>query len=317
MGRGKNWEIDENATLARAWIAASVDPVAGVDQTRKVFMDTVKRRFIEFGPDVSKETEGRYGTRTDPSIRQHFSDMSADVQSFRVAMYRVTNSNPTGVVAGNIESMAVAIHLGKTNVMYYHYKDLPPTQWLYYKAWKVLLAHPKWSDVPEANETGGLEQESENNHADTAGSGSPEGESPQKTASNSTQSSGERMKVDRFPIGARGAKLITQEELRTQAVRTLAESAKRKSDILEEKNAISVFSRPEAQGLPETDEFFDAIRRTYLAKAQKNAKLAETEALALGRISYGSTENDQPATETQRTPPSAPPQNGPMAQNAS
>ena len=46
---------------------------------------------------------------------------------------------------------------------------------------------------------------------------------------------------ERFGLGTRSAKLIRQEELRTQAVRSMAESAKRKSDALEERNAIAVF----------------------------------------------------------------------------
>ena len=59
---------------------------------------------------------------------------------------------------------------------------------------------------------------------------------------------------ERFGLGTKSAKLIRQEELRTQAVRSMAESAKRKSYALEERNAIAAFSRPEAEGVPETAE---------------------------------------------------------------
>lgn len=65
------------------------------------------------------------------------------------------------------------------------------------------------------------------------------------------------------------------EHIRIQAVRSIAESAKRNSDAIEELNAITAFSRPEACNLPQTSQFFAALRRVHLAKALKRAKLAE------------------------------------------
>ena len=45
MGSGKAWDVEENELLARAWIVASEDPVAGNDQRSKLFYDTIHRRF--------------------------------------------------------------------------------------------------------------------------------------------------------------------------------------------------------------------------------------------------------------------------------
>lgn len=59
-----------------------------------------------------------------------------------------------------------------------------------------------------------------------------------------------------FVGGTRRSKIARQEELRFQAVRSIAESMKPKSEILEERNAIEVFSRPEAVGLSETVDFW-------------------------------------------------------------
>lgn len=61
----------------------------------------------------------------------------------------------------------------------------------------------------------------------------------------------------------------------------MAESAKRKSDAIKERIEITAFSRPEASDLPQTSQFFAAIRRVYLDKALKRAKLAEAEAKEL------------------------------------
>ena len=71
--------------------------------------------------------------------------------------------------------------------------------------------------------------------------------------------------------------MARQEELRTHAVRVLAESAKRKFDVLEERNAIAAFSPPEAASLSETAQLFPAIRVIYLAQALKRAKFAQAE----------------------------------------
>lgn len=60
----------------------------------------------------------------------------------------------------------------------------------------------------------------------------------------------------------------------------MAESAKRKSDALEERNEIDAFSRPEAVGMQENAQFFAALRRNYLGQALKRARVASAEIAA-------------------------------------
>lgn len=62
------------------------------------------------------------------------------------------------------------------------------------------------------------------------------------------------------------------EKICTRAVRSLAESAKRKVELLNEKKAIAVFLRPDANVLPGTTEFYAAIRNKYLAQALKRPR---------------------------------------------
>lgn len=50
MGRGKACEEDENVILARYWIYASEDSVAGSDQPDEVFFHKMYRHFVEKGP---------------------------------------------------------------------------------------------------------------------------------------------------------------------------------------------------------------------------------------------------------------------------
>ena len=59
-----------------------------------------------------------------------------------------------------------------------------------------------------------------------------------------------RPRSTRYNIWPRAAKNIRQEHIRTQAVRSMAESAKRTSEAIEEHNAITAFPRPEASELP-------------------------------------------------------------------
>lgn len=294
MGRGKTWDSHENQALARAWVAASEDPIAGTDQTRKVFTDTMRRRFMERGPSPDTVPAGRYGFRSTVSIRQHFNDLSADCQKFYVALRAVRAANPTGVGEPEICSMAVAIHMGKSKVMDYDYKKFDPCTWISWKAWLVLRNYPKWSSPPSSEDSSGERsngfvsgipthsEEIEGHHAISDGSDSanrealPRTEAPE-SASNAVTLGERKASSDRYPIGVRGAKVLREEHQRTQAVKTMAESAKRKSDSLEEKVAIAVFSRPEASGLAETKEFFSSLRKIHLARIVKRAKIAAAE----------------------------------------
>lgn len=87
MGRGKSWESTENEVLARAWIAASEDPITGINQTSKRFMEAIRRRFVEKG--TSNPSDGRYGNRSAASCKAHFDNISAEAQKFYVSLRRV------------------------------------------------------------------------------------------------------------------------------------------------------------------------------------------------------------------------------------
>lgn len=67
-------------------------------------------------------------------------------------------------------------------------------------------------------------------------------------------------------------------------------SAKHKIETMEERNAISVFSRADVAGLPETDAFFASVRQVYVYRALKLACVTDT---AEEETSTGSS-TDQP-----------------------
>ena len=98
----------------------------------------------------------------------------------------------------------------------------------------------------------------------------------------------------------KGAKLSKPEEIGTKAVCKLADAAKGKSYSLEERNAITIFSRPEAQGLPEKDEFFAELRKIYLERTKKRMCLESSNCSATATI-------PPPTTPPCATPPVATP----------
>ena len=63
-GRGMLWDGDENETLEKAWVAASEDPIMGTDQNRKLFIATVRRRFIEMSPTASQVKDVTFSARS-------------------------------------------------------------------------------------------------------------------------------------------------------------------------------------------------------------------------------------------------------------
>lgn len=130
MGRGKGWDSGENEALAKAWIASSEDPLVALNQTGKEFVETLRRRFVDRGPKKEDVSNGRFGQRTSTSIKQYFSDLSADVQKFQLSLRRVRASSITAVGEEGILSMAVAVHVGETNVVDYEYKTFHQDSWL-------------------------------------------------------------------------------------------------------------------------------------------------------------------------------------------
>lgn len=305
MGRGKAWDVDENCLLARAWVSASEEPVAGADQKAKVFFDTMYRRFVEKAPCFGNVVEGKYGFRSSESCLKHVAELSADAQKFEVALRKVLACNPTGVNEDDILSMAVAVHMGKARTMDYEIKSYCNNNWLGYKACCVWSLYPKWS-ICAATEC-----EEESPQAVDAESAPTSQDvtlpTPSSSISNlgglkpgsAPESSVWRTPTDGTPgrlIGSRNAKLVRQEELRTQALRSMAESAMRNSDALEERNAIALFSRPESESMPETEQFFVAIRQTHLSQALKKARVAREEVRVASSVNAEETPSDAVVT---------------------
>eukprot|EP00171_Calliarthron_tuberculosum_P011562 IDg11562t1 len=140
-----------------------------------------------------------------------------------------------GVGIVGILSMAVAIHTYQTTTIECEYKDYSTENWIYFKEYEVLKNLPKWSSPLSTVPTVKMPPESE-----------------EETQLHPSEASSTENITSKGPV--RGTK-------------------REKERFYEERNAIEVFSRPEAAGLQETADFFATICVKYLLSAQKKLEL--------------------------------------------
>ena len=80
MGRGLAWTAEEAGDLAHAWIAATEDPVLGIDQTSTHFNQGMYSSFCSFAPDGACAKQ--YSSRGARPSRAKWDSISADCQKF-------------------------------------------------------------------------------------------------------------------------------------------------------------------------------------------------------------------------------------------
>lgn len=195
---------------------------------------------------------------------------------------------------------------GKTARMDYEYKDFDALNWFTYKVWLVFRTHSKWTIIEEGNATGSPQKGFSSTNSSSFLHSSDPGDAMEEETTTATIADRER-----YRIGTKKAKEISQEEMRTAAVRSMAESEKRKSDSLEEKNAILVLSQPEVANHLDTKTFFAAMRQTYLNSALKKAQISKEDNAAssssslLGVPNTPPSDRIQPATESTSPKPAS------------
>lgn len=288
MGRGATWCPEELGDLASSWMAASEDPVVGIDQTAARLKHTLHREFLSRSP---KDKDGNriYETRSEKSCKVKVGEVFADVQKFRRCLRTVNISEPTGVTLDQILSMAIAIHVGKLSKMSYDFKDLSHDTWMNHLAYKVLRIHPKFQDAPHGFSPQSTTSYELHNTQPEDGS-NEQNESPQPENSESADVSGQNnindtmLSTDDSVTNARGGnigrkaakfdrdvQLLAQRNAKTGE--SIAESMKRKADLMEEKHALRVMSLAPCEtdeDKKERDDYFRAMRRKYCRRAQQD-----------------------------------------------
>lgn len=144
MGRGVSWCAQECSDLARAWIAASEDPIIGIDHTSLHFNRAMFEKFSAMA--TQGMSDKKYGERGLRPVRSKWDQISADCQKFRRALRFIKACNPTGVTEDQVISMAIAKHLGKRDTMAYDVRDFPHERWNNHLAYRVLHRVPKFKE---------------------------------------------------------------------------------------------------------------------------------------------------------------------------
>jgi hypothetical protein len=148
MGKGKAWDAAELRVLAVSYTNATHNPIHGADQRSDVYISTLMtnmRRWAPAGPHP-----GQYENRGPEAIHVFIRDhLTPEMNKFNISLRQVLATQPTGVSEEQKVNMAIAIHLQKTNLVEYKYKDQNPYDWRFFEAWRVLRTTSKFR-VPQA-----------------------------------------------------------------------------------------------------------------------------------------------------------------------
>lgn len=293
MGRGAAWTDIECAHLAEAWLIISQDPVVGTDQSCFMFYKKVFDLFKSRKPPTA--TEKQYDARGVKASRAKWEAISADVQKFRAARRELRLFNPTGTNEQQNLSMTIARHLNKMGCITYQAKNFPHEEWVHHLAFNVVKNLPKFRD--DVDENSSTHNSSMSEEATANGMESPQSEETDGVVNNdlseserdvenvSTQSPSPSKKREKVVPEFSGRKKAKNEMVRNRqneaAIRnaaSIAASMKRRTELLEEQNALIAFSASECltqQARDERDEFMNLTRRIHLKRLRESFAAAE------------------------------------------
>lgn len=158
MPRGPNFDANETAALATAWLKATDDPEVGTDQDSTSFQIKVHQELEKLSP--ANAPLGKHHHRSLHLIFGNLCDkIFKEIQKFNQKCKLVLASEPSGTTDDKNINMAVASHQEKTNKMDHNFKNCnAKNNWKYLEAWKILKHCPKFSisnssSIDSANET--------------------------------------------------------------------------------------------------------------------------------------------------------------------
>jgi hypothetical protein len=158
MGRGGQWTSLHSKHVAEAMLAATEDPIAGIDQKADAFKQKLWEEFVS--KDPSPASAKKYRDRTLSAVFLQSKAISKDIMVFQKSVLFVKACKPTGNLTDeDLMSLAVARHTGimQGAGLDYSFKDTPHSDWVLSDAFKVLKRAPKWqgNDGPVMDLAGG------------------------------------------------------------------------------------------------------------------------------------------------------------------
>lgn len=272
MGRGAAWGDVEAGHLAKAWVTVSQDPIFGIEQTSQRFYQKMYDLFISFKPNVACGKS--YNARGIKAARSKFESIAADVQKFKISTREVRAFQPTGTNENQNLSMAIARHIGKTETVTYETKDLSRDEWPNHLAYIELKMLPKFrDDIDESERSRSVTEEAQPADVEENASESCENREPPSPSS-------ARKRNQEVRGGFEGRKKAKMNQARKRyneiALRnssTIAASMKRRTELMEEANALQVFSPQNCeseQDRADRAEFLRLTRKAHLKRLRES-----------------------------------------------
>lgn len=127
--RSKNFTIQEDEQLVKAWLNVSLDPVKGVDQSRDTYWKRIHAYFHAHKDFSSDRTEG--------SLLNRWSGILRDVNLFAGCLSKIEGRNQSGATIDDKQADALKMFIRE---------DKQHRQFPYMHCWKLLKDQPKWAD---------------------------------------------------------------------------------------------------------------------------------------------------------------------------
>jgi hypothetical protein len=255
MGRGGAWTPLQLKHLPEAMLAASEDPIAGVNQKASVFRDTMWRFFVDRDPSLSSN---KYRSRSAAAVFSQSKVVSKEILRFQASVMFVNACKPTGGCSeDNVTSLMISHHLGMmaNNKLDYECRDTCHDDWVYAQAYKVLRKSPKWqrNDGPVGSMNGGASIEIDFTRISPASAGSDTAcviEAVRSAGSADGVGAGDDLKnTETPPAGRKKAKRMRAEGAASSAAAVAMAKSISESASSIEKNSIA---QAERNGIIET-----------------------------------------------------------------
>jgi hypothetical protein len=284
MGRGGSWTRIHYSHLAEAMLAATEDPIIGIDQRSTDYQVKLYNNFCDLNPSPGKT---QYSKRSMAAAFSTSKKLSAEIASFHAAVSFVNALEPTGgCTPDQVLSLMIARHLGRMQgaSIDYALKDTPHADWDFSGAHRILRSHPKWQ-----GQSGPI--------GDLCGGNTVTGSSS-AAAGTGGSFSDVRIADDDSPERPSGRKRAKKALFQSQAVAgamravaasmaASASSIAKSADAQNERNGIMVFAGKVDANDIEASEFFALKRKLHLHKARSEVEALSPVASAVSPPSTG------------------------------
>ncbi|KAG0525033.1 hypothetical protein BDA96_06G020600 [Sorghum bicolor] len=134
--RTKNFTVEEDEQLVKAWLNVSLDRVKGVDQPHTTYWERI-HAYFHVHKDFSSD-------RTQGSLMNRWSGIQHDVNLFAGCLSKTECENQSGVSIDDKQADALKMFIRE---------DRQHRQFSYMHCWKILKDQTKWADRRRKMET--------------------------------------------------------------------------------------------------------------------------------------------------------------------